>query len=488
MIKRMNQDIKDELLKYLLLKFGTKVTIPQIKEASKFVGCKYTQTLFMRDEDARVDRGIYRVPKTHLSKEAKQSLKKKTDLDPKSNTKKAKKNPTLISSDINSYVPEKAEGYIKFGYYNRIKTLVKSKEFFPAFITGLSGNGKTEMVLQVCAELKRECIRINFTEQTDEDDLLGGFRLLDGETVFSFGGVVEAMMRGAILLLDEIDLSSYKVMCLQPVLEGKGIYLKKINKYVSPAPGFNVIATANTKGRGSDDGKFVGTNLLNEAFLERFASYYEQSYPTKGVETRILNLQLKTKTDESKKFVKDLTAWAANIRKTYYAGSATEIITTRRLIYIINDYNIFDDRIEAVKMQLARFSESHKEDLMRLFLATSGDSEEEKEEVSDAINAQEVPAAGVSGRPTPTLMGMTAPPDGGSAAVVHDPLTDEEWTPGPGPDDGGVELPKLEGLQLEDLSTDSAFKSSLMLSQERAAAIRSPRGDPYEKIDRPAKM
>jgi len=182
----------------------------------------------------------------------------------------------VVSSLTDNVVPNKDKDFVSFGNYGDVKNVITSKKFYPMFITGLSGNGKTLAVTQACAVAKREMIRVNITIETDEDDLLGGYRLKDGQTVWQNGPVIEAMERGAVLLLDEIDLASNKIMCLQPILEGSGIYVKKINKFVKPKLGFNVVATANTKGQGSDDGKFIGTNVLNEAFLERFPITFEQ--------------------------------------------------------------------------------------------------------------------------------------------------------------------------------------------------------------------
>tara|TARA_B100000029_G_C17266602_1_gene848257 strand:- start:1 stop:792 length:792 start_codon:yes stop_codon:yes gene_type:complete len=232
--------------------------------------------------------------------------------------------------------------------------------FYPTFVTGLSGNGKTFMIEQVCAKLKKECIRVNLTIETDEDDLLGGFRLVNGETVFHKGPVVDAMERGAVLLLDEIDLASNKILCLQPVLEGKGVYLKKINQWVKPAKGFNVLATANTKGKGSETGAFVGTQILNEAFLERFAITIEQDYATPAVEKKILLGHMAEFDKIDDEFATKLTFWADAIRKTYMDGGIDEIISTRRLVHIVKAYSIFDDRMKAIELCVNRFDEETK--------------------------------------------------------------------------------------------------------------------------------
>jgi MoxR-like ATPase len=239
--------------------------------------------------------------------------------------------------------------------------------FYPVFITGLSGNGKTLGVTQACAENRRELIRVNVTIETDEDDLLGGYRLREGQTVWQNGPVIEAMERGAMLLLDEIDLASNKIMCLQPILEGSGIFVKKINKYIKPLKGFNVIATANTKGQGSEDGKFIGTNVLNEAFLERFPITFEQKYPSVKIEEKILIKNLEKSGKKNKDFCQKLVTWADVIRKTYFDGGVDEIISTRRLVHIIQAYTIFNDKQKAIEVCTNRFDDDTKNSFVELY-------------------------------------------------------------------------------------------------------------------------
>jgi len=272
-----------------------------------------------------------------------------------------------VMDQQDSYVPEKFDGYVPWGNFNTVKDVIKSGIFYPMFITGLSGNGKTLMVKEVCAKLKREYVRANITVETDEDDLIGGFRLLNGETVWHDGPVVTAMKRGAVLLLDEIDLASNKIMALQPVLEGSSIYLKKIGKWVHPAEGFNIIATANTKGQGSDDGRFIGTNVLNEAFLERFPVTIEQSYPTVSMERKILNNELGKHGLEDEKFSENLVKWADVIRKTFYEGGTDEIISTRRLVHIVGAFSIFKDKVKAIELTVNRFDLETKESFVDLY-------------------------------------------------------------------------------------------------------------------------
>ncbi len=264
-------------------------------------------------------------------------------------------------------IPEKDDTFVKFGNFNDVKKIIQSRLFYPTFITGLSGNGKTFSVEQACSQLKREMIRVNITIETDEDDLIGGFRLVNGETAWHNGPVIEALERGAILLLDEIDLASNKILCLQSVLEGKGVFLKKIGKFVKPAAGFNVIATANTKGKGSDDGRFIGTNVLNEAFLERFPVTFEQSYPSPSVEQKILEGIALDLGVEDRDFCKRLCDWSDVIRKTFYDGGIEEIISTRRLVHIIRAYSIFQDKAKAIQVCVNRFDDETKQAFLELY-------------------------------------------------------------------------------------------------------------------------
>ena len=273
-------------------------------------------------------------------------------------------------------VPGKDDRFISFGNFPTLKKIIKSGIFYPSFITGLSGNGKTFGVEQACAQLNRELVRVNITIETDEDDLIGGFRLVNGDTVWHNGPVIEALQRGAILLLDEIDLASNKILCLQSILEGKGVFLKKIGKYVEPAAGFNVIATANTKGKGSDDGRFIGTNVLNEAFLERFALTFEQEYPSAATETNILK-----KLCSDDKFCARLADWADIIRKTFYDGGIDEIISTRRLVHIIQAYKIFGDKVKAIQLCLNRFDDETKQAFLDLYDKVDNEVDITEEEV-----------------------------------------------------------------------------------------------------------
>ena len=275
--------------------------------------------------------------------------------------------PAVEPKPQQNLVPEVDDTFVKFGSFNDLKKIVSSKLFYPTFITGLSGNGKTFGVEQVCAQLGRELIRVNITIETDEDDLIGGFRLVNGETVWHNGPVIEALERGAILLLDEIDLASNKILCLQSVLEGNGVFLKKIGRFVRPRAGFNVFATANTKGKGSDDGRFIGTNVLNEAFLERFPVTYEQDYPAPSIEKKILGRIASTLGVTDTDFLNRLVDWADIIRKTFYDGGIEDIISTRRLVHIVRAYSIFNDKAKAMKVCINRFDDETKQSFLELY-------------------------------------------------------------------------------------------------------------------------
>ena len=315
---------------------------------------------WLKTDKYKVDRGTYKLPLEGKPTENEKLMEAPVE-------DKKTEAAYVVSSLVGDIVPKKDPIFVSFGNYPDVKQIVKSNKFYPVFITGLSGNGKTMGVTQACAELKKELIRVNITIETDEDDLLGGYRLKDGQTVWQNGPVIEAMERGAVLLLDEVDLASNKIMCLQPILEGSGVFVKKINKFVKPKDGFNVIATANTKGQGSEDGKFIGTNVLNEAFLERFPITFEQSYPTSKIEKKILTNTLKAAGKTDVDFIDKLTTWADVIRKTYFDGGVDEIISTRRLVHITQAFAIFDNKMKAIQMCTNRFDDDTKNSFVELY-------------------------------------------------------------------------------------------------------------------------
>ena len=429
---------REKFKEAIINKFGNEnFTIPDAKSICEKIGLTDSQyktiyTHVMRH--IKIDKGIYAFPKSHtfgtgqksvkISPEVVKAAKKKTlksDMDVISSTdevaekwnKKAKEakasfeKPKTVSKPVAkskpvtlSLIPKSDPQYVSWGHFKDIKTIISSKIFYPVFVTGLSGNGKTSMIHEVCAKLKRDLVRVNITVETDEDDLLGGFRLVDGETVWQDGPIINAMRRGSIALVDEIDLASHKIMCLQPVLEGKPIYLKKINEVVYPEPGFNVIATANTKGKGSDDGRFIGTNILNEAFLDRFSATFYQEYPTTKMEAKILKKQFDLYELNEDDFVDKLVRWADVIRRSFKEGAVDEIVTTRRLIDITKSYSIFNDKLKAVSMCLERFDDETKESFTDLYTKIDAGvsmedlnvSDEEQDEVKiEEVNEDKVP-------------------------------------------------------------------------------------------------
>ena len=320
---------------------------------------KISNPNWLKTDKYKVSRGLYKLP---LS--ADEVVTDNVEVETEQSKSQA---AYVVSSLTDNVVPLKDKDFVSFGNFADVKNVITSKRFYPIFITGLSGNGKTLAVTQACAVAKREMIRVNITIETDEDDLLGGYRLRNGETVWQNGPVIEAMERGAVLLLDEIDLASNKIMCLQPILEGSGIYVKKINKFVKPKFGFNVLATANTKGQGSDDGKFIGTNVLNEAFLERFPITFEQEYPAAKTEQKIIATKLKSAGKADEKFATNLVTWADVIRKTYKDGGVDEIISTRRLVHIAEAYSIFKSKMKAIEVCTNRFDNDTKTSFVDLY-------------------------------------------------------------------------------------------------------------------------
>ena len=372
---KLNNDQKQQV--ELLYKHYKKTNVSR-SEINKLVdNGTIKNPSWLKTNQYKVDRGVYALPldgdiSPNIDEEIQSQLPKSETATTVDTVNQA---AFIVSSLTGDIVPTKDPVFVPWGYFKDIKSIVSSKQFYPIFITGLSGNGKTMNVSQACAQAKRECIRVNITIETDEDDLLGGYRLQEGQTVWQNGPVIEAMERGAILLLDEIDLASNKIMCLQPILEGNGVFLKKINKFIKPAPGFNVIATANTKGQGSNDGKFIGTNILNEAFLERFPITVEQAYPTNKIESKILTNVMSekglTKKDDEK-FANNLITWADIIRKTFYEGGVDEIISTRRLVHIVEAFTIFKNKMKAIEMCTNRFDVDTKTSFMDLYTKVDG--------------------------------------------------------------------------------------------------------------------
>ena len=374
----------------VIVKYGhDEFTRKQVYEICENLGFSTTELRQVKRKvlpTIKVSRGTYSFPEDHnfddleekvskedVKKEVKKSIQKDMDIinepvvAPTQESQPAVLQMAKLKSSIVNLVPKKDPQYVAWGHFKDIKSILESKIFYPIFVTGLSGNGKTSMIREVCAKLKRDMVRVNITVETDEDDLLGGFRLVNGETVWQDGPLVVAMKTGAVALIDEVDLASHKIMCLQPIMEGQPIYLKKINEVVYPADGFNIVATANTKGKGSSDGRFMGTNILNEAFLDRFAATFYQEYPTVQSETKILKKQFALKEMSEDDFVDKLVKWADVIRRSFKEGAVDEIITTRRLIDIVKTHSIFNNKMKAITLCLERFDDETKESFADLY-------------------------------------------------------------------------------------------------------------------------
>ena len=354
-----------DLVTYLSDKVGTEVNTKQLFEASEHFNCSL----------ATVKKRL---------KQYKQGIGK-WNLTLQEKLEQTYQAPSAVPAIKQNLIPSKDGNFVPFGNFTDVKKIIRSKIFYPTFITGLSGNGKTFSVEQACADLNRELIRVNITIETDEDDLIGGFRLVDGNTVWHNGPVVEALQRGAILLLDEVDLASNKILCLQCILEGKGIFLKKTGTYVEPSAGFNIIATANTKGKGSDDGRFIGTNVLNEAFLERFALTFEQEYPSPKTEQKILEKVAVALGKKDVEFCTNLANWADIIRRTFNDGGIDEVISTRRLVHIMRAFAIWNDRMKAIKVCVNRFDDETKQSFLELYDKIDAGVDLNKEEDDETV-------------------------------------------------------------------------------------------------------
>lgn len=372
--------VQIETLNVLKDKFGSEVVArDSIVKATEEAGLPYPMFIF-NDKSLRVKRGFYQLERTE------------------EDTAVAALQPNTLVKELNietsgftdNLIPAVDPLYVPFGNFKTVKQIITSKMFYPVFITGLSGNGKTFSVEQACAQSKREVIRVNFTVETDEDDLIGGFRLVNGETKFFKGPVIKAMEKGAVLLLDEIDLANpAKIMCLQSILEGKGYFIKKTGEFISPAKGFTVVATGNTKGKGSEDGRFIGTNVMNEAFLERFPITCEQDYPPVSTEKKILSKVFEDLGQNDEEFVEKLVDWADIIRKTFYDGGVDEVISTRRLVHIAKAFSIFGDRMTAINMCINRFDEDTKQSFRDLYEKI--DADVVTEEVVDEETSEDSP-------------------------------------------------------------------------------------------------
>ena len=351
---------------------GTGVfTRRQIIDSANELGLGFPAWLVNGRKDLKVDRGVYNLTAMFGGQTVAPIAAPAPAVAQPLEVVETKTPATVVQAklqvEVDNLIPNKDETFVPFGFYKDLKKVLQGNLFYPIFISGLSGNGKTTMVEQVCANLKREAIRVNISIETDEDDLIGGNTLVDGNVVYREGPVLTAMKRGAILILDEIDRGSNKMMCLQAILEGKPYFNKKTGETVTPAPGFNIVATANTKGRGSDDGKFISANILDEAFLERFAITVEQEYPTMATEKKIVLKKMERTNTSDDEFATHLVTWSDVIRKTYYEGAIDELISTRRLEHIVNAFAVFGDKQKAVQLCVNRFDEDTKQAFIDLY-------------------------------------------------------------------------------------------------------------------------
>jgi MoxR-like ATPase len=342
----------------------------EVVDAAAALGMKYPGWIFQRDR--MIKRGTYDLSPLmapiSAAPVAAPAAAPKMVIQPK------------LQTVIENLVPQVDPTYVPFGFYRDLTKVLKSQNFYPTFISGLSGNGKTTMVEQACAKLKRECMRVNISIETDEDDLIGGNTLVDGNVVYREGPVLTAMKRGAILILDEIDRGSNKMMCLQAILEGKPYFNKKTGETVYPKAGFNVIATANTKGKGSDDGKFMSAQILDDAFLERFAITVEQEYPSVKIEKQIILNKMEKANAIDEEFADKLVTWADIIRKTFYEGGVEELISTRRLEHIVNAFAMFGSRAKAIELCVNRFDTDTKSAFLDLYKKVDAGASDDKAE------------------------------------------------------------------------------------------------------------
>ena len=362
------------------------ITRKEILAASESLGQSKPNWL-LNQEALKVSRGIYNIASMFTGSVAVAQPKPKVVVDNTTPAPTAKVvTQAKLTMDIENLIPSKDATFVPFGFYQDLKKVLNTNMFYPVFISGLSGNGKTTMVEQVCANLKREAIRVNISIETDEDDLIGGNTLVDGNVVYREGPVLTAMKRGAVLILDEVDRGSNKLMCLQAICEGKPYFNKKTGETITPANGFTIIATANTKGRGSDDGKFISAQLLDEAFLERFAITVEQEYPKAAVEKKIVLNKMAKVGCVDEDFATHLVTWSEVIRKTYFEGAVDELVSTRRLEHIVNAFAVFGDKQKAIQLCVNRFDEDTKEAFLDLYSKVDPSNPVEEETVEQAID------------------------------------------------------------------------------------------------------
>ena len=383
-----NADSRSEFIGLAVQKFGEVVTRRQLEDLAARQKLPFPRFIIDSTE-YKVSRGTYNLN----PKQTAPAITEPTVVVPMLRQKK-------LETVIDNMIPVRDEQYVPFGFFRDMKSIISSRIFYPVFVTGLSGNGKTTMVEQVCADLGRECVRVNVSVETDEDDLIGGNTLVDGNIVYREGPVLLAMKRGAVLLIDECDRGSNKLMCLQAILEGKPYFNKKTGEVVHPADGFNIIATANTKGRGTDDGRFIAAQILDEAFLERFAITVEQEFPGVKVEKEIIMNKMKELKVDDTEFCELLVTWADIIRKTFQEGGIDEIVSTRRLLHIVKAFAMFrKNRVKAIELCINRFDDETKSAFMDLYNKVDKPQENQAvSEGSDITDTQNKPSTGDLGQ------------------------------------------------------------------------------------------
>jgi MoxR-like ATPase len=352
---------------------------PEVLATARQVG--ENPNTFLNDPANKVARGVYMIRSTANPN----PIPAKVEVPVVNNAPEMYLAQPKLKVEVSGLVPNKDKTFVPFGFYKDMLTILNSGAFYPVFVTGLSGNGKTTMVEQACASLKRECIRVNISIETDEDDLIGGNTLVNGNVVYREGPVSIAMKRGAVLILDEVDRGSNKLMCLQAILEGKPYFNKKTGETIYPAAGFNVVGTANTKGQGTDDGKYMAAQILDDAFLERFAITVEQEYPNSKVEKKIIMKKMERVEKIDEDFADKLVSWAEIIRKTFMEGAVDELISTRRLEHIVNAYAMFGDRLKAINLCIARFNTETKTSFLDLY--TKVDAQAQATPSTDVVDA-----------------------------------------------------------------------------------------------------
>jgi hypothetical protein len=344
-------------------RYGNVITRQQLKQ---MYSEGFKRQAWLTKEEYRVDRGSYRLPLDQFSVNL-NLAPNVVEMPVQKHVAPVAKISSVGRVEEGAIIPKVNSLYVAFGFFDKMKAIVASQKFYPVFVSGLSGNGKTFMVEQACAQTKREFLRVNISPETDEDDLVGGFRLIDGETKWFDGPVIQAMKRGSVLVLDEIDRGSNKLMCLQGILEGKGILIKKTGEFVEPTKGFNIVATANTKGKGDETGRYMAATILDDAFLERFPITVEQEYPDTRVETKILKKVFDNLGINDEDFATNLVKWADIIRKTFEEGAIDELISTRRLVHIAEAFTIFNDKMDAIKYCINRFDAETKNSFLDLY-------------------------------------------------------------------------------------------------------------------------